>query len=216
MRYRIIITQNGKKRKILYEGSNESNAKEKYFKTKDKNKVLLPKKNNAYKKIKPVIYELLLLKEKEDSDTDYFDRDELGRTIPIKLNSDKWSLIHKSEYFYEEKFSVYGYKERMDTKKILKLFILNKTKEDKIKQINYINNKLLIHQNSDFDIIVCKNSYDTKRLYKVLMEFCETNKVKNILFTGSINRKNRTKTYKRIVEKTGWTINKTYRSSTRP
>jgi len=104
------------------------------------------------------------------------------------------------------------------------LFILNKSKEDNIKQINYINNKLLIHQNYDFNIIVCKNPYDTKRLYRVLLEFCETNKVKNILFTGpinrknrtKINRKNRTKTYKRIVEKTGWTINKTYRSSTRP
>ena len=216
MRYRIIITQNGKKRKILYESRNESNSKEKYFKTKDNNIVLLPKKNNAYKKIKPVLYELLLLKEKEESDIDYFDRDELGRTIPIKLNSENWSLIHKSDYFYEEKFSVYGYKERMDTKKILKFFLLNKSKEDGIKQINYINNKLLIHQNYDFDIVVSKNSYDTKRLYNVLVEFCETNKVKNILFTGSINRKNRTKTYKRIVDKTGWTINKTYRSSTRP
>ena len=216
MRYRIIITQNGKKRKILYESSNESNSKEKYFKTKDNNIVLLPKKNNTYKKIKPVLYELLLLKEKEESDIDYFDRDELGRTIPIKLNSENWSLIHKSDYFYEEKFSVYGYKERMDTKKILKFFLLNKSKEDGIKQINYINNKLLIHQNYDFDIVVSKNSYDTKRLYNVLVEFCETNKVKNILFTGSINRKNRTKTYKRIVDKTGWTINKTYRSSTRP
>lgn len=216
MRYRIIITQNGKKRKIVYEGSNENNAKEKYFKTRDKNIVLLPKKNNAYKKIKPVLYELLLLKEKEETDIDYYDRDELGRTIPVKLNSEKWSLIHKSEYFYEEKFTVYGFKERMDTKKLLRLFILNKSKEDNIKQINYINNKLLIHQNYDFNIIVCKNPYDTKRLYRVLLEFCETNKVKNILFTGSINRKNRTKTYKRIVEKTGWTINKTYRSSTRP
>jgi hypothetical protein len=111
---------------------------------------------------------------------------------------------------------VFGYKERMDTKKILKLFLLNRTKEDKIKQVNYINNKLLIYQNYDFDIIICKNSYDTKRLYNVLIEFCETNNVNNILFTGSVNKKNRTKTYKRIVEKTGWTINKTYRSSTRP
>ena len=153
MRYRIIITQNGKKRKILYESSNESNAKEKYFKTKDKNIVLLPKKNNAYKKIKPVLYEILLLKEKEETDNDYFDRDELGRTIPIKLNSENWSLLHKSDYFYEEKFSVYGYKERMDTKKILKFFLLNKSKEDSIKQINYINNKLLIHQNYDFEIL---------------------------------------------------------------
>ena len=216
MVYRIIITQNGKKRKILYEGRNENTAKEKYFSAKDENIVLLPKKNNTYKKIKPVSFEILLLKEKEWNDVDYFDRDDLGRTIPVTLNSDKWNLIHKSEYFYEEKFSVFGYKERMDTKKILKLFLLNRTKEDKIKQVNYINNKLLIYQNYDFDIIICKNSYDTKRLYNVLIEFCETNNVDNILFTGSVNKKNRTKTYKRIVEKTGWTINKTYRSSTRP
>ena len=44
MVYRIIITQNGKKRKILYEGSNENTAKDKYFSAKDNNKVLLPKK----------------------------------------------------------------------------------------------------------------------------------------------------------------------------
>jgi hypothetical protein len=216
MRYKIIITKDGKKKKVLYEGSNEKIAKQKYFTTKDNNKVLLPKKNNAYKKIKPVLYELLFLKEKMENDTSYFDRDELGRTIPIYIKSDKWTLVHKSEYFIEEKFSVFGYKERMDIKKILKMFVLNKTKEDKIKQINYINNKLLIHQNYDFDIIVCKNVYDTKRLYKTLIDFCDTNNVKNILFTGSINRKNRTKTYKRIVEKTGWTFNKTYRTSTRP
>ena len=125
-------------------------------------------------------------------------------------------IVRLKEYFYEEKFSVFGYGERMDTKKILKLFLLNRTKEDKIKQVNYINNKLLIYQNYDFDIIICKNSYDTKRLYNVLIEFCETNNVNNILFTGSVNKKNRTKTYKRIVEKTGWTTNKTYRTSTRP
>lgn len=216
MLYRIIITQNGKRKKILYEGKSETIAKEKYFSTRDKNKVLFPKKNNAYKKVKPVIYEILLLKEKEGDDSEYFDRDELGRTIPIRVNSDKWNIIHKDEYFYEEKFTVFGHSLRMDTKKILKMFVLNKNKEDKIKQINYVNNKLLIHQNYDFDIIVCKNSSDARRLYKVLVEFCETNKVKNILFTGSIGSKNRTKIYKRIVEKTGWTFNKVYRTSTRP
>jgi hypothetical protein len=36
------------------------------------------------------------------------------------------------------------------------------------------------------------------------------------MFTGLVGKRNRTKLYKRIVEKTGWTINKTYRSSTRP
>ena len=216
MLYKIIITKDGKKKKVLYEGSNEDTAKEKYFKTKDKNIVLFPKKNNAYKKVKPVHYEIMFLKEKEDSDSPFYVRDELGRNKPVDIKSDKWSLVHKDDFFYEEKFTVYGFKERLETKDIIKKILLRRNKEDKIKQVNYVINKVLIYQNGDFDVVVCKNPSDAKRLYKTLREFCETNKVNNIMFTGLVGKRNRTKLYKRIVEKTGWTINKTYRSSTRP
>jgi hypothetical protein len=61
MRYRIIITQNGKKKKILYEGNSEDIGKQNYFKIRDNNKVLFPKKSNAYKKKKKEI--LIILKE---------------------------------------------------------------------------------------------------------------------------------------------------------
>ena len=216
MLYKIIITKDGKKKKVLYEGSNEDTAKEKYFNTKDKNIVLFPKKNNAYKKVKPVHYEIMFLKEKEDSDSPFYVRDELGRNKPVDIKSDKWSLVHKDDFFYEEKFTVYGFKERLETKDIIKKILLRRNKKDKIKQVNYVINKVLIYQNGDFDVVVCKNSSDAKRLYKTLREFCETNKVNNIMFTGLVGKRNRTKLYKRIVEKTGWTINKTYRSSTRP
>ena len=216
MLYKIIITKDGKKKKVLYEGSNEDTAKEKYFNTKDKNIVLFPKKNNAYKKVKPVHYEIMFLKEKEDSDSPFYVRDELGRNKPVDIKSDKWSLVHKDDFFYEEKFTVYGFKERLETKDIIKKILLRRNKEDKIKQVNYVINKVLIYQNGDFDVVVCKNSSDAKRLYKTLRKFCETNKVNNIMFTGLVGKRNRTKLYKKIVEKTGWTINKTYRSSTRP
>ncbi len=178
--------------------------------------MLFPKENNAYKKVKPVNYEIMFLKEKEDSDTPFYVRDELGRTIPVDINSDQWSLVHKDDYYYEEKFTVFGYDKRLETKEIIKYILLRKNKIDKIKQVNYVINKVLIYQNGDFDIIVCKNNSDAKRLYKTLKEFSETNKVNNIMFTGLVGKRNRTKLYKRIVEKTGWTINKTYRSSTRP
>lgn len=216
MRYKIIITKDGKKKKLLYEGSNEKIAKEKYYSVKDNNNVLFPKKNNAYKKVKPVNYEIMFLKEKEDSDSPFYVRDELGRNKPVDIKSDKWSLIHKDDFFYEEKFTVYGYDERLETKDIIKKIILRRNKKDKIKQINYVINKVLIYQNGDFDVVVCKNSSDARRLYKTLREFCETNKVINIMFTGLVGKRNRTNLYKRIVEKTGWTMNKTYRSSTRP
>jgi len=216
MRYKIIITKDGKKKKLLYEGSNEKIAKEKYYTVKDNNNVLFPKKNNAYKKVKPVHYEIMFLKEKEDSDSPFYVRDELGRNKPVDIKSDKWSLIHKDDFLYEEKFTVYGYDERLETKDIIKKIILRRNKKDKIKQINYVINKVLIYQNGDFDVVVCKNSSDARRLYKTLREFCETNKVINIMFTGLVGKRNRTNLYKRIVEKTGWTMNKTYRSSTRP
>jgi len=216
MLYKIIITKDGKKKKVLYEGSSEDTAKEKYFNTKDKNIVLFPKKNNAYKKVKPVHYEIMFLKEKEDSDSPFYVRDELGRNKPVDIKSDKWSLIHKDDFLYEEKFTVYGYDERLETKDIIKKILLRRNKKDKIKQINYVINKVLIYQNGDFDVVICKNSSDARRLYKTLREFCETNKVNNIMFTGLVGKRNRTKLYKRIVEKTGWTMNKTYRSSTRP
>ena len=216
MLYKIIITKDGKKKKVLYEGSNEDTAKEKYFNTKDKNIVLFPKKNNAYKKVKPVHYEIMFLKEKEDSDSPFYVRDELGRNKPVDIKSDKWSLVHKDDFFYEEKFTVYGFKERLETKDIIKKILLRRNKEDKIKQVNYVINKVLIYQNGDFDVVVCKNPSDARRLYKTLRKFCETNKVNNIMFTGLVGKRNRTKLYKKIVEKTGWTINKTYRSSTRP
>jgi len=216
MRYKIIITKDGKKKKLLYEGSNEKIAKEKYYSVKDNNNVLFPKKNNAYKKVKPVHYEIMFLKEKEDSDSPFYVRDELGRNKPVDIKSDKWSLIHKDDFLYEEKFTVYGYDERLETKDIIKKIILRRNKKDKIKQINYVINKVLIYQNGDFDVVVCKNSSDARRLYKTLREFCETNKVINIMFTGLVGKRNRTNLYKRIVEKTGWTMNKTYRSSTRP
>jgi hypothetical protein len=50
MQYKIIITKNGKKKKVLYEGSNEKIAREKYYNTKDNNKVLLQKKIMPIKK----------------------------------------------------------------------------------------------------------------------------------------------------------------------
>jgi hypothetical protein len=216
MIYRIIITENGKKKKIIYEGSDYNISKKKYFHLKDNNRVLMPKKTNAYKKVKPVFYEILFLKEKEETDNVFFERDELGRTSEVKIKTDKWSILHKDEFFYEEKFTVYGFNKRLETKEIIKLILLKKSKTFMVKQVNYVVNKVLIHNNGDFDIIVCKNKSDARRLHNVLKEFTETNNVKGVMFTGLVGRRNRTELYKKIVEKTGWTINKVYRSSTRP
>ena len=109
MDYRIIIAKDKKKKKILYNGKQLHNAKSKFFSLVDKNIVLFPKEHISYKKTKPVVYEILLLKEKEEGDLGFTDRDELGRTLPVTTKRDKWTIVEKRHYQIEEKFSVFGY-----------------------------------------------------------------------------------------------------------
>ena len=169
--YRIIITCNNKKKKVVLKTSNLSTATKNYFKLKDKNKIMLPVQHIAYKKVKPVKYEILLVKDWEENDIPFTDRDELGRTIQVEDKNKEWTILHKDLYNYEEKFTLFGVKERPTTIEIIKNILLKKNKSIIVKQVNYINNKVLIHQNNDFDIIVCKCNKDAKRLYDTLYNF---------------------------------------------
>ena len=215
MCYRIIITSNGKKKRIIDKSNNISKIKKKYFSLVDRNKVLFPKQTSAYLKTKPVKYEILLLKKWEENDTPYIDRDEMGRTIEIEDTNKKWTIIEKNIYKYEEKFTVYGSKSRLTAIEIIKLLLMKSHKTPIMKQINYVENKLLIHQDNDFDIVLCKCPSDAEKLYGTLKEFVDNNKITHTLFTGAINL-NKKDTYNMIVEKTGWGRDKVYRKVTRP
>ena len=217
MEYRIVITRNNKKKKTLHIGNNLHNAKSKFFSLVDKNIVLFPKSHTSIKKTKPVLYEILLIKEKEIDDPTYYGRDEMGRTIPITTKDNSWSIVEKRTYHYEEKFTVFGYKKRFETKDILKQILLPSIKrEGVVKQVNYVLNKLMIWYDGDFDVILCKCESDAKKLHNVLRDFCENQKIKNVIFSGNITKRNRENIYKMIVNKTGWSRNKVYRSVTRP
>lgn len=215
MRYKIIITCNNKKKKVLVKTNNLETATKNYFRLKDKNKVMCPVEHIAYKKVKPVNYEIILMKVWEEGDTPFLDRDELGRTTQVEDKNKKWTILYKNDYYYEERFTIFGSKRRLTSIEIIKNILLRKNKSILVKQVNYINNKLLIHQNNDFDIIVCKCNKDAKRLYDTLFEFYNTNKLKNIMFTGKVY-KNKKQVYKTIKEKTGWDEFKLYRTKTRP
>ena len=74
----------------------------------------------------------------------------------------------------------------------------------------------MIWFDGDFDVILCKCEADARKLHNVLRDFCEKQKIKNVIFSGNVTKRNRENIYKMIVEKTGWSRNKVYRSVTRP
>lgn len=215
MQYRIIITKNNKKKKVLFNGTEISFARKKYFKFKDTNKVLFSREHIAYKKVKPVQYELLLVKEWEKGDNAFSGRDYMGRNIEILDINKEWTILEKCDYYFEEKFTVFGLNYRLTSIEIIKHILLKKHSEILVKQVNYINNKLLIHQNNDFDIIVCKCEKDCKKLYNILKDFYKKNNLNSIMFTGKITN-NKKNIYKIIKEKTGWDEFKLYRTKSKP
>ena len=136
-----------------------------------------------------------------EEDVSFIDRDKLGRTIEIKDINKKWSILYKDEYYYEETFTIFNHNKRLNTIEIIKYIVMKKYQSKMIKQLNYIHNKLLIHQNNDLDIVLCKCPNDAKRLYNLIEKFCMNNKIKNIMFTGSVGELNKTETYKMISRK---------------
>jgi len=225
--FKIIITKNNKKVKLLKKYVSEKTALKKINELVKENKnVLFEKKivNTFNKNINKeslitVDYEILLLKKRSDSDKNRFIRDDYGRVIEEKLKSNDWVIIEKYPWKIEESFWVFGYdraRERFTIKDIVKNLILKDIqKRNYTTQILVLYNKLIIQKDDDLEIIFCKNENDCKRLHNKLMEACTTSKIDKILFSGVIDPLLISEYYDLIQEKTGWNRTAVMRYQTR-
>jgi hypothetical protein len=84
------------------------------------------------------------------------------------------------------------------------------------KQIIVVHNKLLIYNENQFDMIICKCKKDAQRLHHALARATNNNNIKNLLFMGTATQATITRLYELIREKTGWPMSKIYRRTTRP
>ena len=81
------------------------------------------------------------------------------------------------------------------------------------KQAIVVHNKLIIHNEDQFDMVICKCIDDAQRLHHVL---AKVTKINNILFMGTASQATISRMYDLIKEKTGWPIQKIWRTTTRP
>ena len=64
-------------------------------------------------------------------------------------------------------------------------------------------NKLIIHRDSDFDFVLCKNKNECLRLYNAL-ESNINKKNKFVIFSGYLVDSRKTWLYNELEKKTGW------------
>ena len=85
-----------------------------------------------------------------------------------------------------------------------------------VKQIVIVHNKLIIYNEDQFDMVICKNLEDAQRLHHMLAKISKKQKIKSLLFMGTASKATISRMYDLIHDETGWAYTKIRRTSTRP
>ena len=128
-------------------------------------------------------------------------------------------MLDDSDYQVEETFWLFGKNpknDRVTIKDIIKILMSGIYKKQITKQVIVVHNKLVIHNEDHFDMVICKCIDDAQRLHHALAKATKINKINNILFMGTASQATISRMYDLIKEKTGWPIQKIWRTTTRP
>jgi hypothetical protein len=129
-----------------------------------------------------------------------------------------WTILSTEGYEIEETFMIYGvgYKngERPTIREIVKRLMLNAHSKKTVKQVIVVYNKLLIYDEHQFDMVLCKNLEDAQRLHHTLGKITKKQKINSLLFMGTATKSNIGRLYDVIHEETGWPYPKIRRQST--
>jgi hypothetical protein len=216
--YRVVLTANGVYKKTLHRCKTRETAFINFHRIKDENKVMFPQKFINTKGIKPVKYEICVTKPTEESDVFRILRDDFGRTYTESPLGD-WTILHSDSYEIEESFWMYRFNpklERPTIKEVVKRLVTGAHSKKMVKQIIVVYNKLIIYNEDQFDMVLCKNMEDAQRLHHTLARIAKKQKIKSLMFMGTASKANIGRMYDLIHDNTKWPYTKIRRRSTRP
>lgn len=224
--YNIILTSLGRQKECIKTFRTQEDAYVYFQKLLNENKnVKFPIRHLNYNKIIEAKYELYIIKRIDENETKTTThlRNDYGELVEYSTNLENWQVIDKAPWNIEESFWVFGYDplyQRKNFEWIIDNFIIDKDFNPySFKNILVYQNKLLIDHDGDLKIVFCKCVEDSFRLYTEIEEYCQNNKLKNIMFSGNIrdfSRATITAWLDRLCEVTGFTRKKIKRNSLRP
>ncbi len=216
MTYRVVLLVNGQYKKTLHKCKTRETAFINFYKIKEANIVTYPKQWLNSSRIKPVNYEICVIKPTEPNDTFRTLRNSLGQLYTEKPLGD-WTILHSLPYDIEETFTIFGYVgDRPDISVIVKKLVVGAHSKKMVKQVIIVHNKLIIYNENQFDMVICKCLEDAQRLHHTLAKVAAKQKIKSIMFMGTATKATIGRMYDLIHQKTGWPYTKIRRTSTRP
>ena len=222
--YHIILVNHDKMKEDLFWTDSVVTVNKEFKTMVEENKsVVFPIKfNNNKTEIIESSYEIMIIKARDKTESrETKVMDEYGKFVNYATNDDDWIIYDKSPYYIEETFWVYGYHPRLqrkDFKWIYDNFISNNSNNKYLfKTVQLFKNKILVECNGKLDMVICKNKQDAIRMYNMIEEWCERDKMKYIGFMGDLSySKYKSDWITKIQKLTNWTRKKITRMSTRP
>lgn len=210
--YSVVILKNRKIFKVIKNYKSKYFAVKKYELLKDEKQVLYERQVVNCNKILESNIELALLVKNDSKQSERIIYSESGARI-VEKSLGEWKIFLKCNYGDEETFFIYGLKKRLN---VLGIFTdIFKPRLESICQILIVLNKIVIKNQDDIEVILCKNVKECHRLYNFLFTKIIEQKFNNFIFLGEANKSTRSSLYDSMEKHMGLKRNELYRTSTR-
>ena len=219
--YKVISCRNQKQNKYLGVFNDVKKAYTLIDKLMEESKaVVFPKTTVSTKGQGECIDEYLILKRSNNDEEPALLRNEFGKLVEHRTDTEKWVIFDKFRYYSEETFWVYGYDPKYGRKTFTWIYdvILTKNISSKydIRRVFVYKNKIIIkHDSADMDIIFCKTKSEAIKFYNMLSKWVIRDKLTQIFFGGAYGGKNQRTTMiiNDICNYTGWDRKKVMRDN---
>jgi hypothetical protein len=186
LEYAILLVKNKKIHRIVQNYGKFYLAEKLFNSMRENNTTVFPSKYRTTKGDESIYkntLEILFVRKKKDGSE--FRKIYTGMgIIEEKVNGD-WEIIQKFILKSEECFKVYGYKRRLNSLEILSNIFLDRLRKAKSYEVYIVNNKIVITDSvDDFNMILCHNVDDAKRLYNFFLEFLTSKNMVLFMFRG--------------------------------
>jgi hypothetical protein len=194
MNYQIVLFKNKTKKKIINKFKTHKRANI-FFESliSESESVIFDKK---YENGVECSYELALIEKTSGTFLPIFLKDEFGRKVKVNLDDENFTILKIVKYRMEELFLDYSKNEKITLHKLLKTYL----KEDGLKLISKLNNKIIIQNDNKFNLLTFKNDDDSMRFIDNLSSHFVNEKRYDCMFVKDYTTSQRKYLYELLVE----------------
>jgi hypothetical protein len=193
--YQIVLFKNKVKKKIINKFKTHKKAIE-FYNTllKESDEVIFDKEyENGVKSN----YELAVIEKVSGTLLPVFLKDEIGRTVKVKLEDNDYTITNISLYKQDETFLDYQTKKKINTKQFVRRYLSG----DGLKMVSKLNNKVVVQNDDDYKLFTFKNDYDSSRFLDNLSENFMSSKRTDCMFVKDFSTQQRKYLYQILTEK---------------